>query len=540
MSNFTAFEINKISVNRTWTLKKQVRGQIGNPVNAWAVAATIESFGIREVDAQNEYGFDSIFDLAETLYWDIKQDIRLEGITLPQAEKLQGAGAWQETMLFIKHYSHGLLFLLPMMSQIVSILLYRYSLWAWLDFNEAQATVVAFGTITAFIITGGFIQVMGRSVTQYIREGYFSLALKSTNNILLIAITGLAAAGLFFFLLNQLIPFYPQTMVALGLVYMMLIGLLLLGSGILYALQRRISILMIIMFGTLLVVYNMNELQMGIYQSQWIALVVTSLLLFGYGYFYLWIKISRRNERKEQYNLPIAEVRYYVNYRYFMYGALYFLFLFVDRILAWSAGSPSYIVWFNTPYELGMDWAILSLVFSIAVLEYSVHSFSKKILKLQQKGDFTQLEEYNTYFSRFYIKQLLVVLAVGIGSLLFAYYSVSSLAVFGNQIPEIRDFFANPMITKVFWIASISYLIMNIGLLHVLFFFTLNKPSYALNGIIWALIINIAVGYICSRVFALEYATLGLLAGAIAFAVITGISARRFFKNIDYYYYSAF
>lgn len=129
---------------------------------------------------------------------------------------------------------------------------------------------------------------------------------------------------------------------------------------------------------------------------------------------------------------------------------------------------------------------------------------------------------------------------MGLISVVGTYYSVRSLIVFQDTIPEVRDFFTNFMTTKVFWIASISYLFLNIGLLHCLFFFSLNKPIFALYSILAGLSVNFTVGFICSRIFALEYATVGLLTGSVVFAVWSGITAVNLFKRLDYYYYSAF
>ena len=41
-----------------------VKERNGKPVNVYVVVATIESFGIREVDVKEDYGFDSILDLS--------------------------------------------------------------------------------------------------------------------------------------------------------------------------------------------------------------------------------------------------------------------------------------------------------------------------------------------------------------------------------------------------------------------------------------------------------------------------------------------
>ncbi|MDZ7693494.1 MAG: hypothetical protein U5K69_20645 [Balneolaceae bacterium] len=164
-------------------------------------------------------------------------------------------------------------------------------------------------------------------------------------------------------------------------------------------------------------------------------------------------------------------MRYYNSYRYFVYGFCYFLFLFLDRILAWSAGPPPppYIMWFNTPYELGMDWALISLVLTIAVLEYSIQSFSKLLLPVQKRAPFVQIDLFNKYFKSFYLKQSLLLLGIGIISIAVTFISIDSLRVFIDEIPEVRDFFANPMTTRVFWMASISYLFLVFGLLNSLF-----------------------------------------------------------------------
>lgn len=546
MSNYIT-QAEKATYTSVNDLQKKVQELIDTPLNVWAVAATIESLGIREIDARQDYGFESIFDLAEQIYSDINKEKAGKG-SLQQTigvPKLDDSSFWEELTLFLHQYSKGLLFSLPMLSQIAAIFIFRYSLWAWLDFNEAQATAVALGTIGAFVLTGGFIQIMGRSATQYIREENYTLAKKVTQKTVMLGIACITGATVLFYLINVLIPFYPQSMMRLGLTYMFLISLLMLGSAVLYALERRISILVIILLGTAIVIYNMDGLSLGIYYSQWIALLATTFLLFGYAYFYLWVKTRKNKNNHSKYFLPNAEVSYYINYRYFIYGAVYFAFLFLDRLLAWSAGEspPPFIIWFNTPYELGMDWAILSLVFSIAVLEYSVHSFSKKILRLQKKADFSQIKAFNQYYNGFYLKQLGILFGMGILSVVITYFSVTYLievANIGKHVPEIRDFFANPMTTKVFWIASISYLFLNVGLLHCLFFFTLNKVKYALYAIVLAFAVNLAVGFVCSRIIALEYATLGLLAGSLTFAIVSGWLVQRFFKNLDYYYYSAF
>lgn len=524
-------------------LAQEVYEQIGRPLSVWAVAATLESIGIRDIDARQDFECDSVFELAAELYEELKGRAQKEQAeAAPGQATLTKAPLTSRLALFCKYYGQGLMFSLPMISQIAAILIFRYSLWAWLEFNEAQATVIAFGTIAAFVVTGGFTQTMGRSVTKYISEQNYKLALASVQKILKGGVFTTVGVALFLYLLNAVIPFYPHSMLVLGLVYFLLISMLLLFSGVLYALEQRLIILLIIVAGTMIVVAGMDGFQWGIYLSHWTGLILTNLMLAAYALGYLRLKIRIHRQQHNSGTLPGHSVRYYINYRYFLYGFLYFFFLFLDRILAWTAGPPPppYIMWFNTPYELGMDWALLSLIFTIAVLEYSVNTFARQLLPLQQQASFARIDNFNAYFQRFYRRQLMLLIGVGIASVAITYVSVSSLRFLQSSVPEIRDFFTNAMTFRVFWMASISYLFVVIGLLHSLFFFTLNKPAFAVYSIGSAFVVNFFVGFLCSRIFGLEYAAAGLIAGALTFAIVSGIYAKKFFRKLDYYYYSAF
>lgn len=513
---------------------------IGNPISSWAVAATIESLGIRDIDAKTDYGYEDVFDLAEYVYEEVLLRVKEEQVDKDERVKL---GDFKLTMkLFFKHYSEGLVFTMPMLSQIVSVLIFEYALWAWLGFNVAQATVIALGTISAFIVTGGFIQIMGRFISKYKGEGNYYLAREAIYKVLKVAIPTILVFVILVFLLNSVLPFYPMRMIVLSMIYMVLISFFLLVAAILFGSEQRSMILFSIVFGTAVVVILMKYLSIGVYLSQWLGILSSTLIMGLYTSLYYRVKISSLKQELIKQKLPGKEVSYYNSYRFFIYGFCYFSFLFADRLLAWSAGTPppAYIIWFNTPYELGMDWALITFVITIAMLEFSIHAFSRFIIPAQKKVSATNMSYFNSYFRKFYTVQVLLVLIVNILSIVITYFGVMSLQGFEDQIPEIRDFFENPITTKVFWLASFGYIFLVIGLLNSLFFFTLNRPEFVMYSMIGALVVNCIIGFICSRIFGFEYATIGLIVGAITFAVSTGLIARRFFKHLDYFYYSAY
>jgi hypothetical protein len=522
-------------------ITEQVYELVGNPISKWAVAATIESLGVRDVDAKSDFGFETVFDLAELVYTRIKTYVE-ENQKVDDDIDFKFGGFSRSLKMFLRYYSQGMIFSLPMISQIVAILVFEYALWAWFDFNEAQATVVALGTILAFILTGGFIQTLGRLVSKYKGEGNFYLAAKASISVMKLAVPFILVSALAIFALNLILPFYPQRLLILAMIYMMLISFLLLAAAVLFATEQRTMILLGILAGTVVVIFGMDFADFGIYTSQWLGITTVTIIMALYAYVYYRLKIRSLRQELFKQSLPEAEVNYYNVYRYFIYGFCYFTFLFMDRLLAWSAGPPppEYLVWFNTPYELGMDWALITLVITIAMLEYSIQAFSRNLIPAQKAAYVTKIKLFNKFFRRFYVKQLLLLLFVGGFSILITYYGVLSLRAFEDQVPEIADFFANPMTFKVFWLASVGYIFLIYGLLNSLFFFTLNRPELVMYAMIASLFVNFVVGFLCSRIFGLEYAVIGLIAGSLVFAVATGLLAKRFFKHLDYFYYSAF
>ena len=526
-------------------LTQDVRRLAGRPINKDAVAATLESMGMRHRDAKTDYGVASLFELADQIYDTIilreQQEEQEEAVY--DSRQIFGHNIGEKAAFFFKFYGQGLLFSVPMLSQVVAIILFRYSLWAWLEFNEAQATMVALGTIFAFVVTGGFVQATGRQITGFKSEQNYLLAYRSGLKILLYGTLSVVVVGAFMYVVNIAIPFYTNRMIVIGGIYMLFISMLILSSAILYALAHRVAIILGIVLGTVLVIYAMNHTYIGIYWAHWSGLSIALIFLMAYIHFYFKFKIKRMPPQLRKQSLPRFEIFYYSNYAYFLYGALYFLFLFMDRLMAWSAGGENempYIFWFDTIYELGMDWALITLILTIAVLEYSINAFSYQLIPILKQVNIKYINQFNRWFTAFYRRQLWLLLIIGIISLIVSYYGILSLQVFQAEIPELRDFFSSVITYKVFWLGSFGYLLLTGGLLNVLFFFTLNRPLFALKALTISVIVNFIVGFVCSRVISYEYAVLGLVLGSLTFLILTSLKARYFFRNLDYYYYSAF
>lgn len=530
-------------------LADRVYGEIGMPLSQYAVAAKLESMGFQDRYVELETPYNSVFELAVDVYQVLIKRLQHQVLNgdlssyQSVTDRLSAGGILVGIWSFIRDYSLGLLFMAPLVSQILAIIFTSYALWAWLYFNIFQASVIAFGTILAFIATGGLTLSASREISRYVASNNYNLGYKIVKRYLLMGTVALLLLAALIYAINLITLFFPQQGMLISLVYMVVIGFWILSSVITYALKIYHWILLSVLAGTVFVITGMEYLHIGIYLSHWIGIGISSLIMSGYGIIFFYSQSGEKEEQIfQEQKLPPFEVLYYTNYQYFLYGTAYFAFLFLDRILAWSANNTNqpYIIWFDTAYELGMDWALIGFMLVTASLEYSIRKFSKIILPLQKQANPLFPESFNKYFQRFYWRQVILLIVIGCIAIVANYYLVSSLQYYEAQYQVVNDFFVSDIVFKVFWLASVGYLATSFGLLNSLFFFTLGKPGPVLQGIGGAIMANIIVGYLCSRLISYEYATIGLIAGGFAFASITGFHIIKFFKKLDYNYYSSY
>ena len=515
----------------------EVFDKIGNPVSVLQVAAVIESLGYRHIDCPTEFGKRNIFELSKDVYRICKLKARKQGRVKRKFVSL-GEKIWR----FLKYYFSGIALGLPIATQIGFIVFTGYSLWAWIKFTEFQATVVAFGTILSFIATGGFTQVMGREVTYYLSMGNKFTAREIAIKLFNYGFIFSVLIGFALFVFNFIFEIFPRKFLYIILAYYFPLSFLWLSTGMIYSAKRKIAIAVILSIGTLVVIWLHKFKGVSIHIAHFAGLMVSNVLM------YLWARYIFRLKKEEKklgyvsLKVKRPSVLTYVNSPFFKFGFYYFLILFLDRIISWTAYSKGkfYFFWFKTPYELGMDWALLSFGITLAVLEYAVNDFSETLIPVQKNFYAYRIKSYNFWYLNFYFLKLSFLLVFGVLSIIAVYFVVMRLGEVYQHIKEVREFFASPITFKVFYFASLSYLLLAVGLMNNLFFFTLWKPDFGLNSIRIALVVDLVVGVIASRLISWEYGVLGFLAGSFVFAVLSTYYMLKFIYTLDYQYYSAF
>ncbi len=526
-------------------LLDNIKKRNGKPANSKVIAATIESYGLRDIDIKNDYSFTSIIEISEYLFNRINNT---ENSQLKNANQLKAEAKEYKRIhlssyiggrskLFVRDYSTGLFHLFPILIQIITIIIFGFSLWTYTGFNNLQSTAIVFGVIIGLVSTGGFVQIIGKEVSFYWYNKDFQTARSIIKKVIILGIKSMIVLFALIITINFFIPLYPLLFIGIVFVYAFLIGILILTVAPLYTIKKRFIISIAISIGTLLSLWLHLNTKIPTYFAHWIG-ILTSLSIPM-----LYLQYFFKKEIKLNIGIPqtIPKITYtiYKNMNHFFYGVLVYAFIFMDRIIAWSSHSGRdfpYIIYYEKDYEIGMDLAILVFFFLSGVLEYSIASFTRYVDYFQHTKKYNEINKFNEKMTRLYNNNIKLFVVSSLIIFLLLYLVITQPWGYQSSFNETLSSIS----LSVCLIGSLGYLFLTFGMLNVLYLFTLNKHEKPLRSITVACIINLITGVFASRIISYEYASIGMLIGAFIFAVLTTRTTRKFFKNIDYYYYAAY
>ncbi len=522
-----------------------VKERNGKPVNVYVVVATIESFGIREVDVKEDYGFDSILDLSHYILRAynsvVLANLKNNNQRIAEAKTFKKLALTEyittkNTKRFIFDYSSGLLQLFPVFFQVAAIILFGFSLWTYSHFNNLQSTAVVLGVIVGFVTSGGFVQVIGKQVSYYWYNKDYHMARYSTINIIKNGTITIIGFFLFSLIVNFIIPLYSFLFVVIAFMYALFIGFLLLVLAPLYALKQKWMLSISVFVGTAIALLLHFYSNLHPYFIHWIGILIASLISVGYIYTFFYFKLKEQDAVKKK---PKVMLSLYRNFNYFLYGMFIFLFVFLDRIVAWSSTlnrDIPYIIYYEKDYEIGMDLAILIFFLLGGVMEYAIHSYIRHMDFYQLQTKYSEFHTFNKKMKSMYFKhlRLFAISAAAIGILV--YLIVTQPWGYSSGFDEILS----PLSIKVCILGSIGYLFLSLGMLNVLYLYTLGRHRKPLVAIIIAFLVNFLIGVLLSRWVSYEYSVVGMLVGSLVFALLTTKKTYNFFQNLDYYYYASY
>ena len=523
-----------------------IKEKIGKPVSNKVVMATIESLGIRNKDTEIDFGVTSIRFLADIIFEELTTSEEHKGAKNSKEQAILKSNPdviqlsdylLVKAKIFMHYFPLGIFHLLPVFLQILTIVFFGYSLWTFIGFNQVQSTAVVLGVVIGLVATAGFVQVIGRQASFYWHHDDFIMTKNSVNYLLKVGISVLFIVLLSVFLCNFFFHLYPFRVLFIVFAYAFLIGTLLLLLAPLHTIQQRWVISVSIFVGTVIAVLLKTQTYLSIYFTHWIGII--SAIIISKIYLDLFFK-KLLHKGNTNFNIVVMpNVFLYHNYKYFFYGLGLYLFIFIDRILAWSStknGQLPYVIYFDKNYELGMDIAILVFLLLSGVLEFGVASFSK-FLDIEQKNtSYKTPKTFNLKLKKMYWQHVFLLIITSFLIFILIYNVINSNWGYKAHFKETLDLIS----INVSIIGGIGYVFLAWGMLNTLYLFTLSQPTMPFKAIVIALFTNLFIGFFCSRFISYEFSVFGLLVGAIVFMAITLKATLDFLNKLDYFYYAAY
>ena len=504
------------------------------PEDKYEVAAILESMGWNDDRATHVFGSDDIFSLASDL-WDATQ----RKVTFVPFETVK-----KKSLLFIflqamRNFLRGLIFALPMAISVMSMLVLRFSLWSYEELTLELATSIAIGTILSFLTVGGFTQSIARRGFFYIMQDYYNMARKITFYFIKLGYVMCIVIAAVILLFNVIFEMFPFRMVIVIVLYYLLLTAIWLSVTVMYILRKEYAFTGLLIAGIVLVFILFKVFEMDIIVSQIISLAAVSIagLILVIYYF---ISAEKRSEKGIAPKLPRMSITLYSVMPYFIYGFFYFLFIYIDRIIAWSTndtGYMPYLIWFRGPYELGLDLALLTLMIPMGLIEVIVGNLMEQLETSQKFCSIDDIFTLAPKYIKYYFKRLVTVVASSVVCAVGIYFAALWVDKNAHQVLK-ADFSYGSTTWTVFILALAGYALLTAALMNSIILFSVSQPELVNQSIFPAIIANVVVGFLLSRWFRYEFAIFGLLAGTLVFLVLSTKNVLRALKNLDYYLYA--
>jgi hypothetical protein len=505
----------------------------GVPIDVWAVAALLESTGIRDRDAVERYGRDDVFALARAVWLRLPETDPSPPAAPPRPAVRKRLGR------YARIYGRGTFFFVPLLLQLVALLTVGVSQFASLDFTARAASIVAVAAALSFVVTSGFSQALGYLAPLYTESGKHMLAERVSWTVLGLGAIAVMVIGAIFYAIASLTGGYPTDDLRIMTAYYLLLSAQGLVGALLYMLRK--FLLMVVATVISLVVAGVlhKKTSLPIEQVHWFALAVGVGIQLVFGGVIMHRRAQNTVGDLRLAALPRARLLAHRALPFAVYGLLYFVLLTTDRAVAWASGENPLPLWFHTSYELGLDWALGGIVFALAFLEVTVEDFSRMLVPAAERFKVDAVREYNRAISRFWAKQMAFV---GVLAALGTWLAIVGAVVLHKLgwLGKADEIYDDPIARYVFGLGMLGYALLTLGIANSVFVMSLNRPWRAVIAIAPGVLVSVIVGVVATTFYSHWTAVFGMVAGAGVFAAISGWQTWRTLRRADYYSYAAY
>lgn len=504
--------------------------QTTRPLDRWAVAATLESGGIRDVDARERYGKRDVFELADEVHrLCLEQDA---------PERDPGPASPARPAALARRYLRGAFFFVQLALQLGSLAFLGYGQWASLEFTGRQASVVGLALLASFLLTGPASQGIGYLGSFFAEPGKHLLASRAVAGAVVAGLVSLLAGALLASIADLAFGWYDARTLGMALVYFALAGCTSLTSAVLYMQRQFLGMVIATVCGIATVGVILHRTSWGIYAAHWTGLAVSIAIESAWA---AEVLRRRRAETAPELRLavrPPLPVLGLLVLPYALYGLAYFGLLFSDRLAAWSAGARGLPFTFRAPYEAGLDWALIGVSPALAFLEVTIYLFARRLDSISNRYGIGDAHAYNRAVLRFRNRQIGYVCL-----LLVSGASASTGLLFllaHTHATKVSSLFDHHITLWVYTVGLCGYALLVLGLFNCVFLFSLGRPWDVLRALIPGVVVAIVVSLVLSRVVVYWAAAGGLVAGTLVFATLAAAVTGRILRSTDYRYFAAY
>ena len=507
-------------MSKTWSaLLKDVHERAPEIADAQELAALVESLGYTDRSVE-QMGFANVFALAEHMFRNYPQGS-------PAEKQCVRPGRWSslrvEASSAARKLSSSLAYSIPWMALLALEYFRPYALQVSPEFGSA----LSLSLIASLVTPGGFIQMIARAGNFYFGLGepflahrftvlLFQLGLASS---LLFAVLGVLLGAYFHVFSGVYLVLAAANYVVLSLLWMFCAALS--AQGVAWSIPLVYLVSAVAAASVKIFAHTGTSTPLMLWPlfATLCAAVCTQIQF-------------RRSEKKLPQRQDSAPPRFSVALisfiPFYLYGTVYFGFLFADRVTAgtaipWISGLSFGI---DAAYKRGMDLALLAFLICAALIEYLSESYLRYWFRLADELPESEGSSLVSRLERRHSKFLFVIFAVFVTIALSAWFAFSHWSGLATS----------PQFLETVAMGGAGYLMLSLALFEAIILACVNALRLALRALAIGLAVNLIAGYSLSHLLGVQFAAVGLLLGAAVILWNCNAAARKVLQHPDYHY----
>jgi hypothetical protein len=495
-----------------------------NVCDPWEIVAIVEALGYTDKAIELEFGCPNALILGQFIYAQRNRFSFAE----PADRVIRSAPTLVEELnIFVTQFSHSFVYTVPF---IILLTLNYLPIDTRVDLLPAELNALfGFVTMASLITSSGFVQMISRRGLFYMGLQDPVQANRICTPILLMGI----ATTIFLASIGVIFGFYQgitadKYIIVAGIYYVVLSTIWMMFAIV--GLQYRFAAPVILIGVTCCFFVLRVFIELSALEAQVIMIAIAFISL---------ATLSISNHIKYQLiepqfgelvPLPSLSILIYLLIPHFLYGIVYFGFIFADRLVANLTTAGTYVVipGSNLSYQDSMDLALLNLLLIVPLVEYFSY---KLIIYWYDRAKYMTLAEIDSL-----AWQLQKKYWQSVGRILLWFGLLMSIT---TVLLSVLNRSQSENILTI--IGCLGYLCFAVGLFNTILLLSLDRLRDVLDILAIAMITNFVLGYLLGSLFGVYLAVIGSIVGAIFFAIASTNKILKAIDRADYcYFYSGY